>query len=249
MLADIHGKISESGSNLTDRLEDYLTGTFFGTLRYISFHKGLGALLSRTMKPIEMRATITRLTYDYWARYVEFWPYHQEGEFDVVIDFPELLIGIEVKYLSGLSSNDEEDFVMPEDSKNQLSREARILQSRSNKPKLLLFIAPQGSCQSIYKASLPKMPKDVAFAYITWEDIYESLKFIQSDNIYEQVMVEDLQAFLKKRGFERFKSMEVESETITNEHYQFNSKKIELFSFQTTIEVKEDYYVFRNEYN
>jgi|GEM_PF-4181867 len=34
MLAEIHNKISGTGSNLSDRLEDQLTGDFFGTLRY-----------------------------------------------------------------------------------------------------------------------------------------------------------------------------------------------------------------------
>lgn len=223
MLADVHGKISESGNNLSDRLEDYLTGTFFGTLRYMGFHKGLGALLSRTLKPSELRTSIAKLTYDHWAPNVEFWPYHQDGELDVVIDFPELLIGIEVKYLSGLSSNDKEKgFVAPEESENQLSREARVLQSRAKKPKLLIFIAPQGSCQVIYNASLPKVTDEVSFAYVTWEDLYEALNFIKSDNLYEQIMIEDLKAFLKKRGFEQFKSMAFETETITNDYYQFN---------------------------
>ena len=37
MIAEIRGKISSSGSNLSDRLEDKLTGDVFGALRYLEF--------------------------------------------------------------------------------------------------------------------------------------------------------------------------------------------------------------------
>ncbi|MFU1797790.1 hypothetical protein ACM1RC_28260 [Paenibacillus azoreducens] len=33
MIAEIHSKISSSGSNLSNRLEDQLTGDFFGDIR------------------------------------------------------------------------------------------------------------------------------------------------------------------------------------------------------------------------
>ena len=37
LIAEIYNKISKDGRNLSDRLEDQLTGDFFGTLRYMSF--------------------------------------------------------------------------------------------------------------------------------------------------------------------------------------------------------------------
>ncbi|HDR7499589.1 hypothetical protein CN539_22140 [Bacillus toyonensis] len=48
MIAEIHGKISLDGSNLSERLEDKLTGDIFGSLRYLPYHKGLYQLLSGT---------------------------------------------------------------------------------------------------------------------------------------------------------------------------------------------------------
>ena len=45
MIAEIHGKISSSGSNLSDRMEDKLTGNFFGNLRYLPYEKGFKLLL------------------------------------------------------------------------------------------------------------------------------------------------------------------------------------------------------------
>jgi len=47
VLAEIKGKISQTGSNLSDRLEDKLTGDFFGTIRYLPFEIGLGPVLSK----------------------------------------------------------------------------------------------------------------------------------------------------------------------------------------------------------
>ena len=41
MVEEFYGKISRSGSNLSDNLEDKLTGDFFGTLRYMDFCDGL----------------------------------------------------------------------------------------------------------------------------------------------------------------------------------------------------------------
>lgn len=43
MVEEFYGKISRSGSNLSDSLEDKLTGDFFGTLRYMDFCDGLAS--------------------------------------------------------------------------------------------------------------------------------------------------------------------------------------------------------------
>lgn len=51
MIAEIHGKISATGSNLSDRLEDKLTGDIFGSLRYLPFELGIGPILSAAQIP------------------------------------------------------------------------------------------------------------------------------------------------------------------------------------------------------
>ena len=45
MIAEINGKISSSGSNWNDRLEDQLTSDVFGALRYIPYNDGLKHIL------------------------------------------------------------------------------------------------------------------------------------------------------------------------------------------------------------
>jgi len=47
MIAEIYGKISSDGRNLSDQLEDKLTGDVFGALRYIDFRHGLFPLLRK----------------------------------------------------------------------------------------------------------------------------------------------------------------------------------------------------------
>jgi len=54
MISEIKGKISASGSNLTDRLEDKLTGDFFGTLQYLI----IGHSIRRSMKMILISPTM-----------------------------------------------------------------------------------------------------------------------------------------------------------------------------------------------
>ncbi|MDZ4614869.1 hypothetical protein ORM66_20715 [Bacillus cereus] len=48
MIAEIYGKISSDGSNLSERIKDKLTGYIFGSLRYLPYRKALYQLLSGT---------------------------------------------------------------------------------------------------------------------------------------------------------------------------------------------------------
>ena len=53
MVEEFYGKISRSGSNLSDSLEDKLTGDFFGTLRYMEFCDGLQPILCGALRKSE----------------------------------------------------------------------------------------------------------------------------------------------------------------------------------------------------
>ena len=103
MIAELYGKISSKGTNLSESLEDNLTGDFFGALRYIPFSKGIKPIL---LKVIE-EENFDEYETEEWAENIEFWPYHKEGELDSIINLNLVTIGIEVKYKSGLSSDDE----------------------------------------------------------------------------------------------------------------------------------------------
>lgn len=180
MLAEIHGKISRQGTNLSERVEDNLTGNIFGALRYLPFHKGLGAILSKAVFPSSLANEIGQIQEEHWADAIKFWPYDREGEIDLFIEFEKMIIGIEVKLYSGLSSDDtvdntEQDF---EQSCNQLARESRIISRLGGqKKKILLFIADRYSCIQVYKDVTARgiIEPSVSLGYISWQDFLHAV--------------------------------------------------------------------------
>lgn len=251
MLAEIEGKISRMGSNLSERLEDNLTGNVFGALRYIPFSKGLGELLANSVFPPTLNDDLRKIDSDFWADNIEFWPYDREGELDALIDFSTMLIGIEVKYHSGLSSDD--DVVNDIDGKeiqlsvNQLARESRILARKGQaKQKLLLFIADRKACKEVYENITGRgiIEQGVVFGYVSWQDILRALKQLVLTDAYQQVIIRDLINLLTRKGFEDFTSMVIETPAPINEHdyFKFDIKSKTDISFKTRLTISEELY-------
>ena len=212
MVEEFYGKISRSGSNLSDSLEDKLTGDFFGTLRYMDFCDGLqpilcGALRKSEKQQAESKAAIQLIenvncTNIKDEEHIKFWPKHDRGELDVLLEFDNCYIGIEVKLQSGLSSDD------------QLIREANILcDLAKDKKKILLFIAKHGSCISVYRKYKDIIRKDVHFVFASWEDILQSMKDILHGGkgskypFGQKLMICDLVRLLTRKDFDTFLSM------------------------------------------
>ncbi|MBT2686019.1 hypothetical protein [Bacillus sp. ISL-37] len=248
MIAEIGGKISRRGSNLSERLEDDLTGNVFGALRYIPFSKGLGEVLANSIFPRKLKADFWEIDIDFWANMIEFWPYDREGEVDVLINFPSTMIGVEVKYLSGLSSDD--DVVNGgsdqeiQVSINQLARESRILARKGQgKQKLLLFIADRKACKDTYRNIVERgiIEQGVDFGYVSWQDILKELKQLVITDVYQQVIVQDLIDLLTRKGFEDFTSMAVETSIPIDkdEFFKFEVMSHAFISFKTPIKISE----------
>ena len=212
MVEEFYGKISRSGSNLSDNLEDKLTGDFFGTLRYMDFYDGLQPILCGALRKSEKQQETSQdaiqllknvnCTNIRDEEHIKFWPKHDLGELDVLLDFDNCCIGIEVKFQSGLSSDD------------QLIREAEILcDLAKDKAKILLFIAGHGSCISVYHKYKDIIRKDVCFVFVSWEDILQSMKDLLSGGkgskytFGQRLMISDLVRLLTRKGFDTFLSM------------------------------------------
>lgn len=212
MVEEFYGKISRSGSNLSDNLEDKLTGDFFGTFRYMDFCDGLQPILCgalhKSEKHQEESQTAIQLIENVKCtnireEYIKFWPKHDRGELDVLLDFDNCCVGIEVKLNSGLSSDD------------QLIREAEILcDLAEDKEKILLFIAGHESCVSVYRAYKAVIRKQgVCFVFASWEDILQSMKDLLNggdESKYtsgQRLMISDLVKLLTRKGFDTFLSM------------------------------------------
>ena len=255
MIAELKGKISSKGTNLTETLEDDLTGNFFGSLRYIPFSKGIKKILIEAIG----EEYFDKDEVEEWAEKIEFWPYHKDGELDVVIDLNLITIGVEVKYNSALSSDDEvlNEGEKIERSNNQLARESRIIKELANfkeKKPVLLFIARENKGNDIVKSILKRgiLEKNVIFKYISWEDICIIVKQLYKStelNYFERVIIDDIYRLLVKKGFDSFKSFEnvISSESIMeNKYYLFNDNKSDKgFDFEIDISVNGgEYYEF-----
>lgn len=212
MVEEFYGKISRSGSNLSDNLEDKLTGDFFGTLRYMDFYDGLQPILCGALRKSEKQQETSQDAIQLLKKvnctnirdeeHIKFWPKHDLGELDVLLNFDNCCIGIEVKLHSGLSSDD------------QLIREAEILcDLAKDKEKILLFIAGHGSCISVYREYKNDIGKDVCFVFASWEDILQSMKDLLSGGkgskytFGQRLMISDLVRLLTRKGFDTFLSM------------------------------------------
>jgi hypothetical protein len=240
MIAELHNKISSSGSNLTEKSEDELTGNFFGCLRYIPFNKGLKKVLLECIRPKELLQYIEPLEVNEWSDKIEFWKrvkiQDRNTELDVFIDLDDLLMGIEVKYLSGLSSEDDIDNSNGEEqiSYNQLSREARALnQISKDKNKLLILLADELSCSGIYHNIKGRnIISETKLGYMSWQEILISLSKITNLSPYEQVIISDIILLLEKKGFKRFENFYINTVVDKSNWWDFTGKMNVKFNFK-----------------
>ncbi|MGG7056738.1 hypothetical protein ACQPUZ_00415 [Clostridium tertium] len=264
MIAELHGKISSRGTNLRETSEDNLTGNFFGALRYIPFSKGIQKILLEIID----KSNFNNYEAEEWAEKIEFWPYHKDGELDLIIDLNLVTIGIEVKYNSGLSSEDDviKDYESEEPSKNQLSRESMIIKElaiEKNKKPILLFIARKNEGKEIVDNVKKRniIENGVIFEFISWEEICSIIEELYKSsklNYFEKVVIDDIYRLLAKKGFDSFKSFKsnISSSLIDkNEYFVFKENKKyncmskndnDKFNFGCNVHIEAgEYYEFR----
>ena len=261
MIAEIHNKISATGSNLNDRLEDQLTGDFFGTLRYLPFEKGLQKILGcQSVYPNIVGEYINSISckneeikYLFWKRLKDV--DNSTVEPDLIVEIQDTVICIEVKYNSGLSSDDEESAfdnfseLSKESSYNQLAREARAISNLYKGKKLiLLLVARDEICDYVYKQSIDKIREDVSFAKLSWSDIFARVSELKELSFgTEKIIFTDINKLLKRKGFDKFMSFQSKAKqpVITKDSFGFCYDS-NLFEFKNTIEILGDlYYEFR----
>ena len=248
MISEIRGKLDFTSE--ISKSEDKLTGSFFGGMRYLPYSKGLALLLEelnfyREEDSFLYKELILDQTEEFIGNHLEFWRMDKYGELDVEIDLDYLYIGVEVKYLSGLSSED------------QLERELKIIdEKRGSKEGLLIFLAPNSligdALKSIDEISEDNLLKKVGFAYLSWESVYEKLaQKNQEYTPYESRIVDDILELLKYRGFEKFKSFQLGKyfKEISNNYFQFlENYELKLDYGFKDLEDKDFIYILEEEY-
>ncbi|WP_202916250.1 hypothetical protein [Paenibacillus mesophilus] len=260
MIAEIHNKISRSGSNLSDRLEDQLTGDFFGSIRYLPFHIGLKHVLDavRFQKADQASGRNWRKLlgsiqdYDYQ---MHFWFRHTEGEIDLIMEHSDVVIGIEVKYYSGLSSDDEdtEEIVTPEESCHQLARYSRLLEDiRQGRQAYLIFLAPNNILTPVEAGIMGRsiISPNISLGFLAWQNVLEQLKSIELTQLDagQRMIIQDLSDLLVRKGFERFKGFlsGTQNVSVHDNAYLFKGKSHNqrALNWPINVFVQEDSYVF-----
>lgn len=235
MIAEIRGKVNTNNTNLSELREDELTGNFFGSLRYIPFNKGMKKILRNAIRPYELQnvidSIIDSIDTSYWDDNLFLWDKvhenHAVTELDVRMDFENICIGIEVKYQSGLSSEDDKTDVnvSAENSRNQLSKEARVLRKIApDKTKLLLLLADETVCAETIKGV--KSIDEVHLGYISWQEVLVQLKKLTDLNTFEKLIIEDLIELLERKGFLRFDNFNILENDMDSEGTMKQGEKI-----------------------
>ena len=256
MIADTHNKVSASGSNLSERLENLLTGNVFGTLRYLEFEDGFSRLLSHaafvgTEVQHKWDNAISKCS---WRNTeVKFWERMDGKEIDFVIHGPDdLLVGCEVKYRSWLSSDDDVEFAettgkdVAGESINQLAEYGRRLEQRSNNS-FLLLIAPKDKGHYIVSNALRRkiLPVSVPLGLLLWEDIYNVATFehVSATSHPKRFLFGDMSTLLARKNFQTFSGWDTCSH-VTDAAYVFRNET-KLFDWPTALVKGEMTYVFR----
>ncbi len=245
MIAEINNKIPSKLSNS----EDLLTGNFFGIIRYTNIENTIPCIFeASTFNTTEDKNIFDKAiksickTQDPFI----FWPKYKGNEIDLIIELSEYVIGVEIKYNSGLSSDDEvSNFENNEiqNSCNQLARYSRMLESKYPfKKKMLLFLAKENSASYTYYSILNRniISNNVSFGFLSWQEILISLeKYNSSSN---ELIINDLIKYLKQKGFDTFKSFIIRETISRNNFFKFNFN--ENFSFQLKRKISKLFYKY-----
>ena len=228
-IAEIRGKISSTGSNLSERMEDLLTSDVLGCMRYLPVQKALIPFLrmARSYRGdvVTTPEKVVRVHYSFWPR-IEL-ENRNPCEPDVVLgietqDGHMHIVLIEAKYYSGLSS-EEDELAVPND---QLARELDNLDAISCttmgwKPDLrvssrtLLFVTTDmGLPRDLLEQSLGeykrKRLREGDIFWVSWRFLPSILeRSLEIEIIPEHAAVlEDMLVLLRRKGLVIFGGVE-----------------------------------------
>lgn len=228
-IAEIHGKISDSGTNLSERMEDLLTSDVFGCMRYLPAEKALIPFLN-TARSLDGNAfiiprKIVNVHYSFWPWLKS--PGRVPCEPDVVLgleteDRHVHLVLVEAKYYSSLSSEEDE---RPEPN-DQLARELDNLEALSCAildwktqsdiaSRTLLFVTQDtGIPRDLLAQSLAeysrKRNRDADIFWTSWRFLPSILEqSIEKERVTENTAVlEDMLKLLLRKGLIMFHGVE-----------------------------------------
>lgn len=161
----------------------------------------------------------------------------------MVLDLGKSVLGIEVKYNSGLSSG------------NQLEREAvDLIQINKVVPKFLIIVGVELEVNYIVSQvnSRNMIPSTVIFGYLSWQDSLKQLtNILYSEKMtpLEKLIIQDMVHLLERKGFKRFKDFQnLNFLPIIKREFFFSIDQSEILCFNNFSQVpveKKLYYEFK----
>ena len=268
-IAEIYGKISGAGSNLSERMEDLLTSDIFGCMRYLPVDKALLPFLytarSFQGKSFNIQDRILKTHYS-------FWPWLRSH--DCIPCQPDVLIGLEIegyyvhlilveaKYYSGLSSDEDE---RPEPN-DQLARELDNLHGVSCASlgwasqlniasRTLLFITQDmGMPPALLAQSLDeykrKRKRDSDIFWTSWRFLPSILeRAIEKERVTEHIAVlGDMLSLVLRKGLIMFQGIEPLTEDFAvPDFYHITQSKYAWPDIPESLEINYIYEVLKNE--
>ncbi len=264
-IAEIHGKISDTGTNLSERMEDLLTSDIFGCMRYLSPQKVLIPFL-QTAKSLHGDAF--PILGEIIKFHCSFWP--SLKSLGCIPCEPDVMLGletdkrvvhlvlVEAKYYSGLSSEEDE---RPEPA-NQLARELDNLFALSSldlgwKPELkigariLLFVTqdmgmPRGLLAQSLAEYKHKRNRESDIYWTSWRFLPSILEQnLEKESSPENTAIlEDMLKLLLRKGLTVFRGVEPVREYLTlPKFYHISSRSYTWSNIPKTVEVDYTYEV------
>jgi hypothetical protein len=244
-IAEVHGKLSRSGANLTERMEDLLTSDVFSACKYVRpetlllpFLRGAQSVEgTRLYKLLSERGVKTRF---------KFWPRLSNCEPDVVIAIESAsgtlsIALIEAKYYSAKSSSalSEDELIAATAPRDQLAREYQALgevhklfgvsETKVSERVLVYVTAHRSMPKETIEESLAEIESMVPsegpinLFWTTWFELYPLIRQTSSSaSDWEIPILDDLQSLLERKHLIRFRGFQLEKTRLvpTNAIYQ-----------------------------
>ncbi len=242
IMAEVHGKISSTGSNINDRMEDLLTSNVFQLLRYLPIQFGILPVLSSAKNSYdeEQRRTfgipagVNNVSYHFWKRFNNWEP-------DVFIELKQdqkviANIMIEAKYLSGKSGSavyEEEDGVeVYVAHSDQLEKLWSALKTYSaGTPHYLFYLTmdwvmPIQSLNESIKATSDDNCRDNIY-WLNWQSIHTRLNNILVDSCTvtsetDLIVIKDIINLLDRKGLKEFSGISIPLVPVLKSFNYFN---------------------------
>jgi len=220
VMAELGGKISRTGANISDRSEDLLTSDVFGALRYLPPDEGLIRILCTAKRFSDGKCF--EFGEGEVLRETLFWNRLKESEPDVILVFEKSVVFIEVKYLSSKSGHFSEELDamtnLEAASSDQLYREFVDLHNYKGEfeRRFLIYLSAHRKMPdedlragsraiSVLDAKLTPLFEMNTF-WLSWYEVYTTVLQLIADqrDPYRIQLLSDIKNLLFKKGFRYF---------------------------------------------